>query len=131
MIDYKIYIELGNHNCVHKMLSTAFYTEEELEKREAIYIDTVSLEDNDDTVNGQCLQNTYFVDKYGEPVLDGEGKSNFKYEISKIVKLSKEEKEQFFPPVKTQPSELEKLKLEQEVTAQAVQDLILMMMEGE
>lgn len=109
MKNYKIYIETGNHNCIHKILSTAFYTEQELEERGAIYIDTVSLENNDDTINGQYLQNTYFLQKYGEPVLDGEGRSNFKYEITKIVKLSNEEKELYFFHKDTFPTEQDKI----------------------
>lgn len=96
MIKYKIYIELDNNNCIHKMLSTAFYTEEELEERKAIYIDEVSLEDGSDITNGQYLQNNYFVDKYGKNVLDSNGNPNFRYISEKIQELTEEEKEELF-----------------------------------
>ena len=96
MIKYKIYIELDNNNCIHKMLSTAFYAEEELEERKAIYIDEVSLEEGSNTTNGQYLQNNYFVDKYGKNVLDSNGNPNFRYVSEKIQELTEEEKEELF-----------------------------------
>lgn len=96
MVKYKIYIELDINNCIHKMLSTAFYTEEELNERKAIYIDEVSLEDGSDITNGQYLQNNYFVDKYDKDVLDSNGNPNFKYVSLKIQALTEEEKEELF-----------------------------------
>lgn len=96
MIKYKIYIELDSNRCIHKMLSTAFYTEEELNERKAIYIDEVSLKDGSDITNGQYLQNNYFVDKYGKNVLDSNGSPNFRYVSEKIQELTEEEKEELF-----------------------------------
>lgn len=70
----------------------------------------------------------YIKEKHGKSLYDENGKPNFHGDF---VEYTDEEKEKLYPTPTTEPSELEKLKMEQEVTAQAVQDLILMMMGGE
>lgn len=111
MNDYKIYIELGNHNCIHKILSTAFYTEEELEERGAIYIDTVSLKEDSDTTNGQNIQNNYFINKYGKPIYDDEFIPNFKFDGS-VIEVTPEKKEEWYKV----PRRLEQQRQQQEET---------------
>lgn len=70
----------------------------------------------------------YIKEKHGKSLYDENGKPNFHDDF---VEYTDEEKEKLYPTPIPEPTEFEKLKMEQEVTAQAVQDLILMMMGGE
>lgn len=72
--------------------------------------------------NGEYVQS-----KHGKTLFDDLGRPNFHDDF---IEWTEEEKQAKYPIQKPEPSELEKLKMEQEVTAQAVQDLILMTMGG-
>lgn len=69
----------------------------------------------------------YVVQKHGKPLYDEEDRPNFH---DNFIEWSEEEKQRVYPIPDPEPSELEKIKIQQEVTDQAVQDLILMMMGG-
>ncbi len=73
-------------------------------------------------------QINYTQMKYQKPLYDEQGRPNFH---DAFILWTEEEKAEKYPIPEPEPSELEKLRIEQEVTAQAVQDLILMMMGGE
>lgn len=69
----------------------------------------------------------YVMNKRGKPLYDDLGRPNFHDDF---IEWTEEEKQTKYPIRKPEPSELEKIKIQQEVTDQAVQDLILMMMGG-
>lgn len=69
----------------------------------------------------------YVMAKHGKLLYDEQGRPNFH---DNFVEWSEEEKEAKYPTPEPEPSELDKLKKQQELTDQAVQDLILMMMGG-
>lgn len=69
----------------------------------------------------------YVMNKCGKPLYDDLGRPNFHDDF---IEWTEEEKQAKYPIRKLEPSELEKIKMQQEVTDQAVQDLILMMMGG-
>ena len=85
-------------------------------------------EGQDRYLYAHCDNGEYIKEKHGKSLYDENGKPNYHDDF---VEYTDEEKEKLYPTPTTEPSELEKLKMEQEVTAQAVQDLILMMMGGE
>lgn len=64
-------------------------------------------------------------------LVDEKGRYNYKLVNGEVVALTDEEKNTLFPPQQLEPSELELLKQRQEITEQALQDLILMTMGGE
>ena len=130
-IIYKVYALPDENKCITDIWSTGNQalgdktTEEEIMQRGYVLID----EGTDGEIYGRAQVN-YLEKKHGKPTYDEKMRCNFSY-VDSIHELTEEEKEKFFPPVEPQPSELEKLKVEVEVTAQAVQDLILMTMGGE
>lgn len=69
----------------------------------------------------------YVLQKHGKPLYDENGRPNFHGDF---IEWSESEKEEKYPIPEPEPSELEKIKMQQELTDQAVQDLILMMMGG-
>lgn len=69
----------------------------------------------------------YVMNKCGKPLYDDLGRPNFHDDF---IEWTEEEKQTKYPIRKPETSELEKIKMQQEVTDQAVQDLILMMMGG-
>lgn len=69
----------------------------------------------------------YVMQKHGKPLYDEDGRPNFYGNFLEWNELEKQEK---YPIPEPEPSELDKLKKQQELTDQAVQDLILMMMGG-
>lgn len=69
----------------------------------------------------------YVKEKYKKTLYDEQGRPNFH---DAFILWTDEEKAEKYPIPEPEPSEIEKLRIEQEVTAQAVQDLILMMMGG-
>lgn len=73
-------------------------------------------------------QINYAEKLHGKPLFDELRRPNFHDDF---IEWTEEEKQAKYPVPEPEPSELEILKREQEVTAQAVQDLILMMMGGE
>ena len=76
-------------------------------------------------------QNNYLPKKFGKTMYDEKMRPNYKLVENTPTKLSDEEKTVLFPPVEPEPSEIDKLKMRQEVTEQALQDLILITMGGE
>ena len=61
----------------------------------------------DEGANGEIYghaQVNYLKMKYGKTMYDEKKRCNYKY-IDKVIELSEEEKETFFPPVEPQPSE--------------------------
>ncbi len=70
----------------------------------------------------------YVQVKYGKPLYDEQGRPNYHDDW---VDWTEEEKADKYPILNPQPSELEKLKTEQEVTAQALQELMMVMLGGE
>lgn len=64
---------------------------------------------------------------HGKPLFDELRRPNFHDDF---VEWTEEEKQDKYPIPKPQPSELEKLKAEQEVTAQALQELMMMVLGG-
>ena len=69
----------------------------------------------------------YVMNKRGKPLYDDLGRPNFHDDF---IEWTEEEKQAKYPIRKPETSGLEKLKKQQELTDQAVQDLILMMMGG-
>lgn len=130
-IIYKVYALLDLNNCIIDVWSTGnqavgdIRTEQEMMELGYVKID----EGTDGEIYGRAQVN-YLPMKYGKPTYNEKMRCNFSY-VDIIHVLTEEEKELFFPPIEPEPSELEKLKVEVEVTAQAVQDLILMTMGGE
>lgn len=64
----------------------------------------------------------YILEKHGKPLYDENGIPNFHDDF---VEWTPEEKLDKYPIPEPQPSELEELKKRQEITEQALQDLIL------
>ena len=98
-IMYKVFAKLDEHSCITSIESTAFHSEEELLEQGYVQID----EGSDGQIYGHAQPN-YLKMKYGKPKYDEQMRCNYKY-IDKVIKLSEEEKETFFPPVEPQPSE--------------------------
>ena len=124
-IMYEVWAKLDINNCIERIESTTFFTKEKLEELGMIKID----EGTDGTIFGHAQPN-YLKMKYGKTMYDEQMRCNYKY-IDKVIELTDDEKETLFPPVEPQPSELEQLKKRQEITEQALQDLILMTLGGE
>ena len=130
-IIYRVYALLDQNKCITDIWSTGNHclgdtrTDEEMTELGYIKID----EGSDGEIYGYAQVN-YLPMKHGKPTYDEKKRCNFSY-VDEVHELTEEEKEKFFPPIEPEPSELEKLKVEVEVTAQAVQDLILMTMGGE
>lgn len=107
MAKYKIYIELDDNRCIRNLLSTAFYTEQELVDRGCIYLDEASIdEDIPIELHGHYIYENYFMNKYHKDLFDEEYRSNFSY-IDIVKELTDEEKEKFFPPVVAGPTFIE------------------------
>lgn len=125
MVIYQVFALLDDNKCITSIESTAFHNKDELLEQGYVQID--------DGANGKIYghaQNNYLKMKYGKTMYDEQMRCNYKY-IDKVIELTDDEKETLFPPVEPQPSELEQLKKRQEITEQALQDLILMTLGGE
>lgn len=70
----------------------------------------------------------YVKQKHGKPLFDEQGIPNYH---GNWVEWTEEEKQEKYPTPEPEPSELEQLKKRQEITEQALQDLILMTLGGE
>ena len=129
---YKVYILRDKNNCITDVWSTGNQalgdkrTEETMMELGYIKID----EGSDGEIYGRAQVN-YLEKKHNKPMYDERMIPNFKYVDDEIVALTDEEKEEFYPPVEPQPSEIEILKQKQELTDKALQDLILMTLGGE
>lgn len=64
----------------------------------------------------------YVLKKHGKPLYDENGVPNYHGDF---VEWNEEEKQEKYPEQEPEPSELEQLKKRQEITEQALQDLIL------
>lgn len=64
----------------------------------------------------------YVKEKHGKPLFDEQGRPNYH---GKWVEWTEEEKQEKYPTPEPEPSELEQLKKRQEITEQALQDLII------
>lgn len=100
-IMYEVFAKLDEHSCITSIESTAFHDEDELLEQGYIQIDKGS----DGTIYGHAQPN-YLKMKCGKSMYDEQMRCNYKY-IDKVIELTDEEKETFFPPVKPQPSEQE------------------------
>jgi len=116
---YGVWAKLDSNKCIERIESTAFYSKEQLEEMGLIKID----EGTDGEIYGHAQPN-YLLMKYGKPTYDEQMRCNYKY-IDNIIELTDDEKETLFSPAEPQPSELEQLKKRQDITEQALQDLIL------
>lgn len=128
-ISYKVYAKKDEQGSIIDIWSTGNQalgdsrTEQEMREDGYEFID----EGFDSNIFGYAQIN-YAEMKHRKPLFDELRRPNFHDDW---IEWTEEEKQEKYPPTKPQPSELEKLRMEQEVTAQAVQDLILMMMGGE
>lgn len=122
---YQVFIKLDGNNCIIDIWSTGNQclgdnrSVEDMQELGYVKID----EGTDGKIYGYA-QSNYLLMKYGKPIFDEQMRCNYKY-IDKVIELTDDEKETLFPPVEPQPSELELLKKRQEITEQALQDLIL------
>lgn len=122
---YKVFARLDENSCITDIWSTGNQclgdkrTIEEMIANGYVQID--------EGANGEIYgraQVSYLPMKFNKPCYDEQMNPNFKY-VDKVVELTEEEKQTFFPPIPPQPTELEKLKERQDITEQALQDLIL------
>ena len=131
MVIYQVFALLDTNKCITDIWSTGNQalgdkrSIEDMQELGYVKID----EGTDGTIYGHAKPN-YLKMKYGKSLLDDKNRCNYKY-IDKVIELTDDEKETLFPPVEPQPSELEQLKKRQEITEQALQDLILMTLGGE
>lgn len=124
-IIYQVFALLDDNKCIIDIWSTGNQalgdkrSVEDLKKLGYIKID----EGTDGEIYGHAQPN-YLLMKYGKPTYDEQMRCNYKY-IDNIIELTDDEKETLFSPAEPQPSELEQLKKRQDITEQALQDLIL------
>lgn len=121
--DIIIYAKYDENNSIIRIVSNIFLD------------DTEGYEEVDRWVEGEdrylyahADNGEYVKEKHGKFLYDENGIPNFK---KGFVELTDEEKQTLYPQPEPQPSELEVLKQKQELTEQALQDLILMMLGGE
>lgn len=109
MEKYKIYIELDENNCIRNLLSTAFYTDDELINRGCIYLDEISInEDIPKEMHGHYIYSNYLEMKYGKPMNDEKMIPNYKSVDNTVIELQSEEKQELF--IKPQRIQAEKEK---------------------
>ena len=97
---YKVFIEKDKNNCITRVESSAFYTLEELNN--GIQID----ESADGEIYGHAQPN-YLLMKYGKTTYDEQFRPNFKYVGGQVISLTDQEKDEWFKPQPSQPSEQE------------------------
>lgn len=128
-IVYKVYVKKDEHGSIVEVWSTGnkalgdLRTEQEMMEDGYTFID----EGTDGDIYGYAQVN-YAEMKHGKPLFDENWIPNFHDDF---VEWTEEEKAEKYPIPKPQPSELEKLKTEQEVTAQALQELMMVVLGGE
>lgn len=128
-IKYKVYAKKDEQGSIIDIWSTGNQalgdsrTESQMMEQGYEFID----EGFDGNIFGYAQIN-YAEKLHGKPLFDELRRPNFHDDF---IEWTEEEKQAKYPVPEPEPSELEILKREQEVTAQAVQDLILMMMGGE
>ena len=85
------------------------------------------IEGQDRYIYAHADNGDYVLEKHGKPLFDENGIPNFH---DNWIEWTEEEKQEKYPIPKPQPSELEKLKAEHEVTAQALQELMMVVLGG-
>ena len=101
---YKVFAKLDENSCITDIWSTGNQclgdkrTIEEMKELGYVQID----EGANGEIYGRAQVN-YLQELYGKHCYDEQMKPNFKYD-KKVVELSDEEKQTFFPPVKPQPT---------------------------
>lgn len=127
-IKYKVYAKKDEHGSIVEIWSTGnqslgdLRTESQMMEDGYEFID----EGSDGTIFGYAQVN-YAEMKHGKPLFDENRIPNFHDDF---IEWTEEEKAEKYPIPKPQPSELEKLKAEQKVTAQALQELMMMVLGG-
>lgn len=96
---YKVYALLDTNNCITRIESTAFFSEEWLIENGFIKID----EGSNGDMYGHAQPN-YLRMKYGNTTYDDKFHPNFKYVNKKVVELTDEEKEALFPTPIPEPT---------------------------
>lgn len=117
-----IYAKYDNNMSIIDIRSNIFLTDTEGYTKIDEWI-----EGQDRYIYAHADNGEYVMTKYGKPLYDNQGRPNFH---GNFVEWTEEEKKAKYPTPEPGPSELDKLKKQQELTDQAVQDLILMMMGG-
>ena len=117
----KVYAKLDNYNSVIEINSSIFLSNVE----EYVEIDTSEGKENRDKY--AHAQGNYLE----KGVFDEQERPNYKLINNTVIELSEEEKAELYPASETEEVlTLEKLKEEQEMTNQALQDLALMLLGG-
>lgn len=118
-----IFLKRDKNNSIIDIRSNVFLT------------NTDGYEEIDRWVNGEdrylyahADNNEYIKIKHGKYLYDVLGRPNYHGDW---VEWNEEEKQEKYPTPEPEPSELEQLKKRQEITEQALQDLILMTLGGE
>lgn len=121
--DIIIYAKYDENNSIIRIVSNIFLD------------DTEGYEQIDQWQEGQdrylyahADNGEYVKQKHGKPLFDEKGRPNYHGDW---VEWTEEEKQEKYPTPEPEPSELEQLKKRQEITEQALQDLILMTLGGE
>ena len=121
--DIIIYAKIDEHNSIIRIVSNVFLD------------DTDGYEEIDRWIEGQdrylyahADNGEYVKEKHGKSLYDEQGRPNYHGDW---IEWTEEEKQEKYPEQEPEPSELEQLKKRQEITEQALQDLILMTLGGE
>lgn len=113
---YKVFVKIDSNNCITSVESTCFNAEKELLEKGYIKIDKGS--DGDIYAHAQP---NYLVTKYGQPITDNEGNSNYKLVDLVPMLLTAEEKATLFPKAEPVITAEERLAIVEE----ALQEVIL------
>ena len=106
-IIYKVYALTDENHCITDIWSTG--NQALGDKRTIEEMQELGYVQIDEGANGQIYghaQPNYLKMKYGKTMYDEQMRCNYKY-IDKVIELSEEEKETFFPPVEPQPTKQE------------------------
>lgn len=128
-VKYKVYAKKDEQGSIVDVWSTGNQALGDIRTIEDIEFDGYVLIDEgmDGTIFGYAQIN-YAEKLHGKPLFDELRRPNFHDDW---VEWTEEEKTEKYPILNPQPSELEKLKAEQEVTAQALQELMMVVLGGE
>lgn len=112
-----IYAKRDEHDSIIRLVSNIF-----LDNTEGYEEIDRWTEGQDRYLYAHADNGEYVKEKYGKPLFDEQGRPNFK---KGFVEWTDDEKQEKYPLDEPQPSEIELLKQRQEITEQALQDLIL------
>lgn len=118
-----IYAKRDEHDSIIRLVSNIF-----LDNTEGYEEIDRWTEGQDRYLYAHADNGEYVKEKYGKPLFDENGIPNYHGDF---VEWNEEEKQEKYPTPEPEPSELEQLKKRQEITEQALQDLILMTLGGE